>query len=190
MNILRRILRDRNTSSAVLEPAPRTEAEPSTMLPPIDQEIFIDPEMPTAKPNIGIASPKLRQLASQDRTEEGRVAGYECHDLDICQQMKNRIKAEILCALDDEVERIGKHIDELDVEIRRIRDGGMENALREMEARREQMDRHRMKLCEQQLLVSGNVGYAEFPLASFEAGFKQGYKAYLDATVLIKQYQG
>lgn len=183
MNLFSKLFRRNDDNvTATLDPLP-----PSP-LAPVAEEVFVDREPPGER-TASVPS-KLRRLASMDRTEEGRIAGHTYHDMGICRQMKEGIKAEILCAVGEETHRIGLLVDQLDVEVRRLLGGGMEVTLRELTARREQMERHRMKLHEQQLLVPGNTGFAELPLTSFEAGFKQGYQAYLDATVLINEYLG
>ena len=178
--------RDHGTTTLTIDP-PSASALAAPRPALVAEELFIDREAPLPEVRTQPASNRLKQLAAMDRTEEGRKAGYDYHDPEIGRQMKERIKAEILCELEQEVGRIGLLTDQLDVEIRRIQGGGMEPTLRELQARREQMERHRMKLHEQQLIVPGNSGYAELPLTSFETGFKQGYQAFLAATVLIDQ---
>lgn len=181
--------RDHGNPALTIDPPPASAlVTPGPTL--VAEELFIDREAPMPEARTQPASSRLKQLAAMDRTEEGCKAGYDYHDLEICRQMKERIKAEILCELEQEVGRIGLLTDQLDVEIRRIQGGGMDSTLRELQARREQMERHRMKLHEQQLMVQGNSGYAELPLTSFEVGFKQGYQAYLEATGLINKYLG
>lgn len=191
MTFFSRLLANRDRDTAVLDTDTRTEAVrtvPDAI--PMAEELFIDREPPAQEVRTEPVPSGLKQLVAQDRTEEGRQAGYDHHDQDICRVMKERIKAEIMVALDHEIGRLTLLIDQLDVEVQRLQGGGMEVTLRELEACRGQMDRHRLKLHEQQLLVPGNTGLAEWPLASFETGFKQGYHAYLDATVLINKYQG
>lgn len=175
-------------SAQVLEPpqAPNFMADAAK---PVDRDLFIEPEAPARAGEVGAPS-RLKKLAAQDLVEVGRQAGFEYHDMDMCRQMQERIKAEIVRALDDENDKLGFLIGELDGGICRLQGEEMATSLRAFESQREQIERHRMKLHEQQMLIAGNAGYVELPLTSFATGFKQGYAAYLDATLLMTKYQG
>jgi hypothetical protein len=157
--------------------------------PMVAPELFIDTEAPTSAP-ASVTPSRLKQLADQDRMEEGRQAGYEFHDMDICRSMEERLKAEISRAIDEDMDRLKVSIGTLIMEMRRMQDEAMLPMLRMFEARKDELERHLMKLQEQHLLVAGNSGYAELPVSSFSAGFKQGYTSYLESTLLMSKYQG
>ncbi len=156
----------------------------------VDPELFIDRESPTPAKQSMRAPTRLEELASTDHREAGRLAGFTYHDMAICNQEKERIKSEIRCALDQEVNSIGRLVDQLDVEIRKLQDSGNDNLLLDIQAKRDQLERHRYRLNEQQMLIVGNSGIADFPTTTYEAGFRLGYREYMESMNFILNYQG
>ncbi len=154
------------------------------------KELFIDPESPKFESQRDPGSSKVKNLASKDRSSEGYEAGLNFHDMDVCRLMQERIKAEIGRALEMEIDAIGLLLANADLELNCLQSEEPSNMQRRVHARRVEMDRHRLRLHEQKLLIGGNSGYAEFPLTTFSMGFRQGYQAYLDATLLMEKHQG
>lgn len=190
MNILRALFR---TPAPAAVPVAEKTSAPSLdgavpAAPPADT--FIDLEPPAAVSAPQVKPSKVKALAAQDLTELGRDMGFKHHDLEICRSMQEQIKAEMSRAIDEEVDTLGRLITELDVEIAKLCDGSFEQAVRALQVRREQLDRERLKLHEQQLLVAGNSGYVELPLTSFTVGFKLGYSTHLESVMLLTKYQG
>ncbi|MCO5275832.1 MAG: hypothetical protein M9900_13055 [Flavobacteriales bacterium] len=183
--IFQRAEKDTATKVAV---APVDLANPTTTL--VEQELFIDREPPSPTKESMRTLTRLEELASTDHREAGRLDGFTYHDMTICGQGIERIKAEIRCALEQEVNRIGRFVDLLDVEIRKIQDTGSANLLLDLQANRDQMERDRYRLNEQQMLVVGNSGLADLPTTTYEAGFRQGYREYLESMNFILKYQG
>ncbi|HQW87881.1 MAG TPA: hypothetical protein PLH93_11865 [Flavobacteriales bacterium] len=190
MNLLRNLFRKPGSIEAPVAEQPSTPVAELAIpaAPPADT--FIDLEPPLDKVVQAGSRSKPKTLAAQDLTEHGRDMGFRHHDMDICRSMQERIKAEIVRAIDEEVDQLGRLIAELDVEIAKLQDGPLEQALRALRVRRDQIDRERMKLQEQQLLVAGNSGYVELPLTSFAVGFRLGYAAHLESVLLLTKYQG
>lgn len=190
MNLLRNLFRKPAPIEAPVAEQPSTLvaelAVPAAPLP----DTFIDLEPPVDKGLQGGSRSRAKTLAAQDLTEHGRDMGFRHHDMDICRSMQERIKAEIVRAIDEEVDQVGRLLAELDVEIAKLQDGSLEQALRALRVRRDQIDRERMRLHEQQLLVAGNSGYVELPLTSFAVGFRLGYAAHIDSVMLLTKYQG
>lgn len=178
---------EKDTTTKVAVP-PMEGAIPTPAL--VDQELFIDRVSPTPAKQSMPAPSRLDELANTDHREAGRLDGFTHHDMAICSQEKERIKAEIRCALEQEVNRIGRLVDQLDVEIRKIQDTGNDNLLLDIQAKRDQMERDRYRLNEQQMLIVGNSGLADFSTTSYEAGYRLGYREYLESMNFILKYQG
>ncbi|MBK9273057.1 MAG: hypothetical protein IPM49_00770 [Flavobacteriales bacterium] len=190
MNILRALFR---TPAPATGPVAEKAFAPSldgAVAPAPPADTFIDLQPPAAISAPQVKPSKVKALASQDLTELGRDMGFKHHDLEICRSMQERIKAEMSRAIDEDIDTLGRLISELDVEFAKLRDSSFEPALRTLQVHRDQLDRERMKLHEQQLLVAGNSGYVEFPLTSFTFGFKLGYNAHLESVLLLTKYQG
>lgn len=165
---------------------------PSTRTPhmPPAADVFIDLEPPVAEQNPAGKLTKLKVLSSKDLTEYGRDMGYQHHDMDICQSTKESIRAEMGLAIEMEVEHYKHSIRTLDVEIAMLQNEPSSSVFRRLKAERENLDLQHMDLIQQQFLLAGNSGCAEYPLSTFEAGFKVGLAAYVESVILLTKYQG
>ncbi|MCC6840351.1 MAG: hypothetical protein IT230_09360 [Flavobacteriales bacterium] len=178
---------------------PRTApAAASPVSIPINREMFIDTEVPM--PAAAPASPApakqpgayvswVKELANRDRFQEGYRAGYDFRDPETGRKLVERIKAEIRLALSEECDKLEGMIANLDRGLRRLGDEPDFSAtIRDYQTQREDLERYRLTLEGQKLLVVGNDGFAELPVASFHAGFKQGYEKYLQEILFLNQY--
>jgi hypothetical protein len=188
MNLFKNLFNGRQSNAPFNGPATvldRPAAEPIK----VDRDLFVELEVPAAAQVVKPS--RLKELSGQDLTEVGRQAGYEYHDLEVGRQMAESIKAQLARALDEELDVFSFQVGELDLQLRRLAgEDTMLTTYRALEARQENLERYIMKLREQQLLIAGNTGYADLPLATFHSGFKQGYTAYLEANLLLNKYQG
>ncbi len=158
---------------------------------PVNREFFIDTDAPVleAAPDQAPPVSRIKQLARTDRFQEGYRAGYDFHDLEVGHTLVERIKAEVRLALGEECDKLEGMISTLDRELGRLGEEPAYHAtIRELQVQRDELERHRLTLEGQKLLVVGNDGFAELPVASFQAGFKQGYEKYLQETLFLNQY--
>lgn len=180
---------------------PRTAPATAIATPvsaPINREIFIDTEIPMPAAAPASSAPaqqpvayvsRVKQLANRDRFQEGYSAGFDFHDLETGRKLVERIKAEIRLALNEECDKLEGMIANLDRELSALGDEPAHSAtIRKTQTQREDMERYRLTLEGHKLLVVGNDGFAELPVASFHAGFKQGYEKYLQEILFLNQY--
>lgn len=159
------------------------------IMPPV-ADTFIDLEPPMAEQASVGKMTKLKVLTSKDLIEYGRDMGYRHHDMDICQSTKESIRSEIALAIETEIDQFKQWISMLDVEIAMLQNEPTSSAFRRLKAHRENLNQEHLGLIQQQFLLAGNTGCAEFTLSTFEAGFKVGLAAYVESILLLTKYQG
>lgn len=191
MNLLNKLFgtRHQDAGAPLDQPVLEQPRASETLTPEVPLSTFVELEAPAMKP-VSDSLARLKALSERDRTEEGRQAGYQYHDMAVCRSMEDTIRAEVLRALDVELERIGNDIAKLDREIARLKgEEAMGLVLRSLQTERDYLSTRQVKYFEQHFQVTGAAGFAERPLLTFRTGFLQGYNAYLEASSLLDQYR-
>ena len=191
MNLLNKIFRARHQDAGppLDQPVLEQPQAPEPHAPEIPLSTFVELEAPATN-STPESLARLKALSERDLTEQGRQAGYQYHDMAVCRNMEETIRAEMQRALDVELERITLDLAKLDREIARLKgEESMAATLKTLQTQREYLNTRQVKYFEQHFQVTGAAGFAERPLLTFRTGFLQGYNAYLEASSLLDQYR-
>ncbi len=189
MKIFNSLFPGKAAKGADLKETPTVPSVRTTNYTPA-KDTFVDLEPPmTAQASAGKMT-KLKMLTSKDLTDHGRDLGYQYHDPDICRSTKESIRAEIGLAIESEIDQYKQWIRTLNVEIAMLQNEPTSSAFRRLKAHRENLNQEHLELIQQQFMLAGNTGCAEYPLSTFEAGFEVGQAAYAESLILLTKYQG
>lgn len=178
MNLFKKLLRpaanDGSTTPAIMDLQP-------------NDELFVDTVPPEQEATVPTET-ELDRMSAWNLLEEGRIAGFQYHDMDIYRAMVDQYRSQFNRAIDSRMKHLEDLLCKFDEEINTLQGESMSTTLKRITSTRVRFAKEHLWLSEQKHLVLGNSGMAEPAIASFSVGYRQGYNQYLETIGLMDQH--